>query len=130
MLDNGGGSIVCLSSPFAHVAAPATGAYASSKGGISALVRALAVDYGRQGIRVNAVLPGPTETSLMWANVPADEVEATRRTIEHDVPVARLADPSEPARAALWLLSDQASYVTGAQLACDGGVSAKASISV
>jgi NAD(P)-dependent dehydrogenase (short-subunit alcohol dehydrogenase family) len=124
------GAIVCISSPFAHVAAPATGAYASTKGGISALVRALAVDYGAEGIRVNAVLPGPTETSLMWANVPDHEVEATRAAVADEVPLARLADPEEPARAALWLLSDRASYVTGAELPCDGGVLAKASISV
>ena len=63
-----GGSIVCVSSPFAFVAPPGgAGAYAASKGGISALVRALAVDYARHGIRVNAVLPGPTETDLMCA---------------------------------------------------------------
>ncbi|HEX7291871.1 MAG TPA: SDR family NAD(P)-dependent oxidoreductase [Conexibacter sp.] len=127
----GGGSIVCVSSPFALVAAPGgTGAYSASKGGVCALVRSLAVDYGPHGIRVNAILPGPTETPLMWANVSADEVAATRETVKHEVPLGRLAGAEEPAKAALWLLSDEAAYVTGAQLACDGGVLAKASISV
>jgi NAD(P)-dependent dehydrogenase (short-subunit alcohol dehydrogenase family) len=127
----GGGSIVCVSSPFALVAAPGgVGAYSASKGGTSALVRALAVDYGSHGIRVNAILPGPTETPLMWANVPAQERETARATIRREVPLGRLAEPEEPARAALWLLSDEAAFVTGTQLVCDGGVLAKASVSV
>jgi NAD(P)-dependent dehydrogenase (short-subunit alcohol dehydrogenase family) len=131
MLPTGAGSIVCVSSPFAFVGGPAgTGAYSASKGGVSALVKALAVEYGPRGIRVNAVLPGPTETDLMWANVSPADVPATRATVAAEVPLRRLADPLEPARAALWLLSDQASYVTGAQLACDGGVLAKASVSI
>lgn len=125
-----GGAIVCLSSPFALAAAQGVGAYAASKGGVSALVRALAVDYAPRGIRVNAVLPGPTETELMWASVPEDEVPRVRETIRREVPLGRLADPREPARAVVWLLSESASYVTGAQLSCDGGVLAKASISV
>jgi NAD(P)-dependent dehydrogenase (short-subunit alcohol dehydrogenase family) len=131
MLQARGGSIVCVSSPLAFVGtAGGAGAYCASKGGVSALVRALAVEYADRGIRVNALLPGPTETRLMWANAHADEVPKLRRTIRGEVPLGRLADPQEPARAALWLLSDAASYVTGAQLACDGGVLAKASVSV
>jgi NAD(P)-dependent dehydrogenase (short-subunit alcohol dehydrogenase family) len=131
MLPSGRGAIVCVSSPFGFVsAAGGTSAYSSSKAGVSALARTLAVEYGSRGIRVNAILPGPTETDLMWANVPPEEVDRTREIIQDEVPLGRLADPEEPARAALWLLSDQASYVTGAQLACDGGVLAKASISV
>jgi NAD(P)-dependent dehydrogenase (short-subunit alcohol dehydrogenase family) len=126
-----GGSIVCVSSPFALVAAPGgVGAYSASKGGTSALVRALAVDYGSHGIRVNAIIPGPTETPLMWANVPAQERETARANIRREVPLGRLAEPEEPARAALWLLSDEAAFVTGTQLVCDGGVLAKASVSV
>jgi NAD(P)-dependent dehydrogenase (short-subunit alcohol dehydrogenase family) len=126
-----GGSIVCVSSPFAFVAPlGGAGAYAASKGGISALIRALAVDYGRHNIRVNAVLPGPTETALMWASVSPDRIDEVRTVIRNEVPLGRLADPEEPAQAVAWLLSDAASYVTGAQLACDGGVLAKASVSV
>jgi NAD(P)-dependent dehydrogenase (short-subunit alcohol dehydrogenase family) len=131
MLGVGRGAIVCLSSPFAVAAAPGgTGAYSASKGGISALVRSLAVDYAARGIRVNAVLPGPTETDLMWANVSAEDVPGVRDTISTEVPLGRMADPTEPARAALWLLSDEASFVTGAGVACDGGVLAKSSVSV
>jgi NAD(P)-dependent dehydrogenase (short-subunit alcohol dehydrogenase family) len=131
MLPAQSGSIVCVSSPFAQVGGPSgTGAYSASKGGVSALVRALAVEYGPRGIRVNAVLPGPTDTDLMWAGVDAADIPRMRAQVATEVPLRRLADPEEPARAALWLLSDLASYVTGAQLACDGGVLAKASVSI
>jgi NAD(P)-dependent dehydrogenase (short-subunit alcohol dehydrogenase family) len=126
------GSIVCTSSPAASVAfaAGGAGAYSASKGGISALVRCMAVDYARHQIRVNAVVPGPTETGLMWANVEASAISEMRRRICEEVPLGRLASPDEPARAVVWLLSDESSYVTGSHLVCDGGVLAKASISV
>jgi NAD(P)-dependent dehydrogenase (short-subunit alcohol dehydrogenase family) len=127
-----GGSIVCTSSPAATVAfaAGAAGAYSASKGGISALVRCMAVDYARHGIRVNAVVPGATETNLMWANVKPDDMPEMRRRICQEVPIGRLASPDEIARAVLWLLSDDSSYVTGSHLVCDGGILAKACISV
>jgi NAD(P)-dependent dehydrogenase (short-subunit alcohol dehydrogenase family) len=127
-----GGSIVCTSSPAAFVAfaAGAAGAYSASKGAVSALVRNLAIDYAKHQIRVNAVVPGPTETRLMWSNVPESEIPRMRQTICAEVPLGRLADPEEPARAVLWLLSDDSSYVTGSHLVCDGGVLAKASVSV
>ena len=126
------GSIVCTSSPAASVAfaAGAAGAYSASKGGISALVRCMAVDYARYGIRVNAVVPGATETRLMWANVDPSAMPEMRRRICEEVPLGRLASPDEPARAVVWLLSDESSYVTGSHLVCDGGILAKASISV
>jgi NAD(P)-dependent dehydrogenase (short-subunit alcohol dehydrogenase family) len=126
------GSIVCTSSPAASVAfaAGAAGAYSASKGGISALVRCMAVDYAKYGIRVNAVVPGATETRLMWANVEPSAMPEMRRRICEEVPLGRLASPDEPARAVVWLLSDESSYVTGSHLVCDGGILAKASISV
>jgi NAD(P)-dependent dehydrogenase (short-subunit alcohol dehydrogenase family) len=131
MLASGTGSIVCVSSPLAFVAtAGGSGAYSASKGGVSALVRSLAVDHAPDGIRVNALLPGPTETDLMWANTAAEEEDRLREVIRSEVPLARLADPTEIARAAMWLLSEGASYITGAQVPCDGGVLAKASVSV
>jgi NAD(P)-dependent dehydrogenase (short-subunit alcohol dehydrogenase family) len=127
-----GGSIVLVSSPAAFVSFAAGGAsaYSASKGGVSALVRCLAVDYARNGIRVNAVVPGPTETPLMWANVPVEKWDALRQKICAEVPMGRLADPSEIGLAIAWLLSDESSYVTGSHLICDGGVLAKGSISV
>jgi NAD(P)-dependent dehydrogenase (short-subunit alcohol dehydrogenase family) len=132
MASRDGGSIVCTSSPAAFVAfaAGAASAYSASKGAVSALVRTLAIDYAKHGIRVNAVVPGPTETRLMWTNVPESEIPKVRQTICSEVPLGRLADPEEPARAVVWLLSEESSYVTGSHLVCDGGVLAKASISV
>lgn len=124
------GSIVCVSSPAAFVAIPGGGtAYSASKGGVSALVRTLAVDYAPRGIRVNAIVPGATETELMWANVEPGAVPQMRETIESEVPLGRLARPVEVAAAAVWLLGDDASYVTGSHLVCDGGVLARSSVS-
>jgi NAD(P)-dependent dehydrogenase (short-subunit alcohol dehydrogenase family) len=126
------GSIVLCSSPasFVSFAAGANSAYAASKGAVSALTRTLAIDYARHGVRVNAVVPGPTETPLMWMAVPEGERPELKKVIETEVPLGRMSHPDEPARAVLWLLSDDSSYVTGSHLVCDGGVLAKASISV
>lgn len=126
------GAIVCCSSPasFVAFAAGGTTAYGASKGAVSALVRCLAIDYAPYRIRVNALVPGSTETQLMWANVPDEQQPAMRATLAQEIPLGRIAAPAEPARAALWLLSDDAGYVTGAHLVCDGGILAKGSVSV
>lgn len=130
MLDHGeGGSIVCASSPWGEVAAPGgASAYCASKGGVSSLVRSLALDYAQHGVRVNAVLPGATETPLMWSGVPSDDIAAARERISGQLVVGRLARPDEIAAGVTWLLSDAASYVTGSQLVIDGGLLARASI--
>jgi NAD(P)-dependent dehydrogenase (short-subunit alcohol dehydrogenase family) len=126
------GSIVCTSSPagFVAMAAGGAGAYSSTKGAISSLVRCMAIDYAKFGIRVNAVAPGATETGMTWNNVPPNDVEATRLQLCREIPLGRLAQPEDPARAVLWLLSDESTYVTGSHLVCDGGILAKSSISV
>ena len=126
------GSIVCTSSPtgFVALAAGGAGAYSATKGAISSLVRCMAIDYARYGIRVNAVVPGSTETVLMWGNTPQDRIPGIREQICCEVPLGRLGQPEDPARAAVWLMSDDSSYVTGSHLVCDGGILAKASVSV
>ncbi len=127
----GGGSIVATSSPSAFVGHAGGGntAYGASKGGISAMVRSLAIDYAPHGIRVNAVVPGATDTPMLTTGVPAEDREAARAAIRADareqVPLGRAADPREVAQAVLWLLSSEASYVTGSHLVCDGGLLAK-----
>jgi NAD(P)-dependent dehydrogenase (short-subunit alcohol dehydrogenase family) len=123
------GSIVCASSPAAVVALPAAASYSASKGGIAAFVRCLAIDYAAHGIRVNAVMPGPTDTPLMWANVPPDARLERERQVSSEVPLGRVGQPHEIAAAVAWLLSDEAAFVTGSALFCDGGVAAKASVS-
>jgi len=132
LVAGGPGSIVCTSSPtgFVALAAGGTGVYSATKAGISALVRCMAIDYARHGIRVNALVPGATETPLMWNNVPGDDIERMRIQVSHEVPLGRLAQPEDQANAVAWLLSDEAAYVTGSHLVCDGGILAKASISV
>jgi len=126
-----GGSIVCTSSPSAIVgfAGGDNAAYGASKGGISAFVRSLALDYARHGIRVNAVIPGATDTPLLLAGVADDRRQSARTEIEsqarEQVPLQRLGQPREVAYAVAWLLSDEATYVTGTQLVCDGGLLAK-----
>ncbi len=126
------GSLVLCSSPasFAGFSAGAASCYSASKGGISSLVRSLAVDYARYGIRVNAVVPGATDTAMTWTGLSEAEREQRREQLCSEIPLGRLADPDEPAEAVLWLLSNQSRYVTGSHLICDGGVIAKASISV
>jgi NAD(P)-dependent dehydrogenase (short-subunit alcohol dehydrogenase family) len=130
MLEHGeGGSIVCASSPFAEVSAPGGAtAYSASKGGVSAFVRSLALDYAPHGIRVNAIVPGATETALMWAGVPSEEIPAARGRVRDQLPVGRLAEPQEIAEGIVWLLSDAASYATGSQMVVDGGLLARAGI--
>jgi NAD(P)-dependent dehydrogenase (short-subunit alcohol dehydrogenase family) len=127
-----GGSIVCTSSPTSFVAlrSGGAGAYSATKAGISALVRCLAVDYAQFGIRVNAIVPGATETGMMWNNVASSAIPAMREQLNREIPLGRLAEPEDPARCVLWLLSNDSAYVTGSHLICDGGILAKASISV
>jgi NAD(P)-dependent dehydrogenase (short-subunit alcohol dehydrogenase family) len=126
------GSVVCSSSPtgFVALAEGGSGAYSATKGGVSSLTRCMAIDYAPYGIRVNAVVPGATETSLMWSSVAAADIPKMRERISKEIPLGRLGRPEDPARAVAWLLSDDSSYVTGSHLICDGGTLAKASISL
>jgi NAD(P)-dependent dehydrogenase (short-subunit alcohol dehydrogenase family) len=126
-----GGSIVATSSPSAFVgfAGGGNGAYGASKGGVSALVRSLAIDYARYGIRVNAVVPGATDTPMLLLDTPEAARQQAREDLLHQareqIPLGRLAEPREIANAVTWLLSDESSYVTGTHLVCDGGLMAK-----
>ena len=131
MIAANGGSVVLCGSPAAQVGFAAGGAtaYGASKGAIASMTRTLAVDYARHGIRVNAVVPGPTDTALMWANVAPEDRTALRHQIAEEVPLGRFAHPAEIAQCVLWLVSDRSSYTTGSLIGCDGGVLAKSSIS-
>jgi NAD(P)-dependent dehydrogenase (short-subunit alcohol dehydrogenase family) len=122
LLDSGGGSIVNVSSMVALLgSATAQIAYTTSKGGILSMTRELAVEFARRGIRANALCPGPIETPLM-ADLMADPEWAARRLVH--IPMGRPGRAEEIARAALFLASDDSSFMTGAALVVDGGASA------
>jgi NAD(P)-dependent dehydrogenase (short-subunit alcohol dehydrogenase family) len=127
MVAQGGGAIVITSSPHALVTSPDSGAYAASKGGVSALMRALALEGATKNVRVNALLPGAIDTPMVRreAAVASDPEEQMRRFgLIH--PMARIGLAAEVAEGALFLASDAASFVTGATLAVDGGLLAAA----
>jgi NAD(P)-dependent dehydrogenase (short-subunit alcohol dehydrogenase family) len=122
MLASGGGSIVNVASFVALMgAATAQIAYTASKGGVLAMTRELAVEYARRGIRANSICPGPIETPLL-AELLADPARRQRRLVH--IPIGRFGRPEEIARAALFLASDDASFVTGSALVVDGGITA------
>ena len=118
----GGGSIVNTASFVAKVgAATPQIAYTASKGAVLALTRELAVIHAREGIRVNALCPGPLRTELLMAFL---DTEAKRRRRLVHIPMGRFGEAVEIARAALFLASDDASFMTGAELVVDGGLTA------
>jgi NAD(P)-dependent dehydrogenase (short-subunit alcohol dehydrogenase family) len=122
MIASGGGSIVNVASFVALMgAATAQIAYTSSKGGVLAMTREMAVEYARQGIRANALCPGPIQTPLL-EELLSDPQRRARRLVH--IPMGRLGRAEELARAALFLASDDSSFMTGASLVVDGGITA------
>lgn len=117
-----GGSIVCTASPTGFFGkAPGFDAYSASKAGVFGLVRVLAADYAQEGIRVNAVVPGFTDTPLVHTVMESD---ADREALIATIPLGRPGTPEEVASVFLFLASDEASYVTGAAYCVDGGTTA------
>jgi NAD(P)-dependent dehydrogenase (short-subunit alcohol dehydrogenase family) len=122
MIANGGGSIINVASFVAWVgAATSQTAYTASKGAVLAMTREIAVEYARKGIRCNALCPGPIETPLLMQLL-SDEAKRQRRIVH--IPMGRLGQADELAKAALFLASDDSSYMTGASLIVDGGLTA------
>ena len=121
MLARGGGSLIFVSSFVGYTAGmPGVATYAASKAGMIGLMKALAVEYGPQKVRVNALLPGGTQTAAADTMANTDEMKAFVRNMHA---LKRIAQPEEQARAALFLASDASSFVTGSAMLCDGGVS-------
>lgn len=120
MLQSGGGAIVNNASIFGLKAMPKTAYYVASKHGIVGATRAAALDYATRGIRVNAICPGPIKTPSFDRVTGGDE-----HMYDEGVPMHRVGQPQEVSAAVLWLLSAHSSYITGATLSVDGGMSAE-----
>lgn len=122
MLDSGGGSIINVASFVAHLgAATPQLAYTTSKGAVLSMTREIAVTYARRGIRANALCPGPVLTPLL-AQYLSDDEKRNRRLVH--IPMGRFGEAAEMVNGALFLASDEASYMTGQSLLIDGGITA------
>jgi NAD(P)-dependent dehydrogenase (short-subunit alcohol dehydrogenase family) len=122
LLERGGGSVVNTAS-FVAVLGAATSqiSYTASKGGVLAMSRELGVQFARQGVRVNALCPGPVNTPLLQELFAKDPERAARRLVH--IPMGRFAEPEEIAAAACFLASDDASFITASTFLVDGGIS-------
>ncbi len=122
LLESGGGSVINTAS-FVAVIGSATSqiSYTASKGGVLALSRELGVQFARRGVRVNALCPGPVDTPLLRVLFAKDPEQAARRLVH--VPMGRFAHAEEIANAALFLASDESSYVNATSFMVDGGIS-------
>jgi NAD(P)-dependent dehydrogenase (short-subunit alcohol dehydrogenase family) len=122
LLERGGGSVINTAS-FVAVMGAATSqiSYTASKGGVLAMSRELGVQFARQGVRVNALCPGPVNTPLLQELFAKDPEKAARRLVH--LPMGRFAEAVEIANAALFLASDESSYVNASTFLVDGGLS-------
>lgn len=119
----GGGSIVNIASILALVGDGILAAYCAAKGGVLGITRATAVRYGEDGIRCNAICPGDIDTPLVAAYfATAEDPAALRAEVERQYPLRRIAQPSEIARAVVFLASEDSSFMTGQPLILDGGL--------
>lgn len=125
MMEQRRGGIVAISSTMASLAAPGYATYAASKGGVSALIRVVAVQYASYGIRANAICPGMTHTPMAYVDRPRPFNEIVNDVLEQGYPIKRVGQPEDVAKAALFLATDESSYLTGQNIFVDGGFSIK-----
>jgi NAD(P)-dependent dehydrogenase (short-subunit alcohol dehydrogenase family) len=123
LLEAGGGSVINTASFVAVMGAAVSQiSYTASKGAVLAMSREMGVEFARRGVRVNALCPGPVNTPLLQELFAKDEAKAARRLVH--LPMGRFAEANEVARAALFLASDDSTYVNAATFMVDGGLSA------
>nr|WP_307731263.1 SDR family oxidoreductase [Massilia agilis] len=122
MMQQGGGTIVNMASVAGLVALPTRSLYTASKHAVVGLTKSAAVEYARAGIRVNSLCPGAVRTPMFARMLERDP--QLEEKLKDTYPMGRLAEPAEVANAVMWLCSDQSSFVTGHQLAIDGGLTA------
>lgn len=126
MLRQGGGSIINISSVNGLVSEPFLAVYSASKGAVVMLTRGIALDYAKQGIRCNAICPGWVDTPINYAHAEMlGGLEKVYSTIDSFQPIGRPGYPREIAHLALFLASDEASFITGSIIAADGGMTAQ-----
>ena len=126
MIERGSGSIVNLSSVLGWVADPLLPVYGATKAGILGLTRSIAITYGPRGIRCNAICPGDVDTELNQEYFDSHEDSAAfRGRVEHEYPMRRIASTDEIAKVAVFLASDDSSFVTGTDIIVDGGILAR-----
>ena len=125
MLKQGHGSIVNFGSIWGDLGAAGVAAYCASKGAVHNLTRALALDHAQDGIRINAVCPGEVNTPMIQSERDEPVTPELMARLAATVPMGRLADPAEIARVALFIASDEASYMTGSLVNVDAGFTAR-----
>ena len=120
IVESGGGSVIFTASELALVGSPGASVYSASKAGLIGMARGLALDYADAGVRFNCICPGAVDTPMLWG-----EEKGERDAIEADIssrmPLGRVGRPDEIAKSALYLASDDSSFVTGHALVVDGG---------
>jgi NAD(P)-dependent dehydrogenase (short-subunit alcohol dehydrogenase family) len=126
MAHSGGGSVIALGSTLGLIAAPKYAAYCASKGALTNLCKQAAIEHAADAIRVNVIAPSATDTGLfMKVTAMADDPDAIRSQVAANMPMKRLARSSEICDAAVFLASDESTYVSGATLPIDGGLAAR-----
>jgi NAD(P)-dependent dehydrogenase (short-subunit alcohol dehydrogenase family) len=118
--DSGGGSVVFTASELALVGSPGASVYSASKAGLIGMARGLALDYADENIRFNCICPGAVDTPMLWGEEGGDHEEVEADIVSR-MPLGRVGKPEEIAKAALYLASEDSSFVTGHALVVDGG---------
>ena len=124
ILRSGGGAIVNNSSVAGHIGFPGSSVYVASKFAVIGLTKTAALEFARQGVRVNSVSPGPIQTEMFDRAFGEGETEM-KKTIATQTPVGRVGTPGEIASAVLWLSSPGAAFITGQDMIVDGGYTAQ-----